>query len=139
MWKIAASLNRAVWAAHEFTREAESSAIVTTGRDRSNVNSDTIPDMNRAPFQFSIGGILWAIVWIGIGLATIPLFDAASFLDDDGDNVVPRMLAAFWGVLAIGAFGSLRGRPIAWAARALVIWIPVCVVILLMAVLPGLL
>jgi hypothetical protein len=52
--------------------------------------------MEEKPFQFSILGILWAILWIAIGLATIPLFDAPHFLDNDGDNVRPRMLAAFW-------------------------------------------
>lgn len=83
--------------------------------------------------------MLWAMVWIGVGLATVPLFDAARFLDDDGDNVAPRMLAALWFVFAAGAAGSLVGRPLAWAARALVIWIPVCIGILLMAILPGML
>ena len=83
--------------------------------------------------------MLWAMLWIGIGLATIPLFDASGFLDDDGDNVMPRMLAALWVVLATGAVGSLCGHPIAWARTALLIWIPVCLVILLMAILPGLL
>jgi hypothetical protein len=95
--------------------------------------------MEKRPFQFSIRGMLWAMVWIGIGLATIPLFDAPHFLDNDGDNVRPRMLAAFWIVLAAGAVGSLCGRPVAWAKTAFFIWIPVCALILLMAILPALL
>ena len=95
--------------------------------------------MNHDPFQFSIRGMLWTMLWIGIGFATVPLFDPTSFLDDDGDNVLPRMLATFWGVLAAGVAGSLCGHPLAWARTALVIWIPICVVILLMAILPGLL
>jgi hypothetical protein len=91
--------------------------------------------MNHQPFQFSIRGMLWAMLWIGIGLATIPLFDAAHFLDDDGDNVGPRMLAALWVALAAGVVESLRGRPIAWVSKALVIWVAACVAIVVMAIL----
>ena len=65
-----------------------------SGIDRSSFETQQFNDMNHQPFQFSIRRILWAILWIGIGLATIPLFDATHFLDDDGDNVPPRMLAA---------------------------------------------
>ena len=55
--------------------------------------------------------MLWAVLWIGIGLATIPMVDKSTFLedliDDDGDNVVPRMWVTFWCVLVTGAIGSL--------------------------------
>jgi len=98
-----------------------------------------IPHMNRKPFQFSIGGLLWATFWVGIWLATVPFFDLPHFLDDDPDNMRPRMLAAFWAVPVAGVLGSLYGRPIAWARNAFLVWIPVCGLILLITIVPLLL
>jgi hypothetical protein len=71
--------------------------------------------MGNGQFQFSVRGMFWAILWISMGLATYPAFDAVHFLDDDPNNVSPRMLAASWLVLATGVIGSFFGRPVKWA------------------------
>ncbi len=97
-----------------------------------------IEGMDQKPFQFSISGMLWATFWVAVWLTTVPFFDLPHFLDDDPDNVRPRILAAFWAVPAAGIIGSLRGRPLAWASKAFLIWIPVSVLIFLIAILPGL-
>ena len=93
----------------------------------------TISDPNNHRFQFSIKGVLWAMLWIGVGLATIPLFDAVHFLDNDGDNVGPRMLAALWLALVYGVIESLRGRPIVWIGKTLAMWVAACIAIVVIA------
>ena len=77
--------------------------------------------MDIQPNQFSIKRMLLAILWIGLGLAIWQAgspFDSKHFLDDDPDNIRPRMFAAFFMVPIAGAAGSLRGRPIAFAVSA---------------------
>ncbi len=84
-------------------------------------------------FQFTLKRILWAMVWISIGLgiwkATSP-FDLRHFADNDPDNIGPRMLAAFYLVPISGAIGALRGRPIAVASKAFLVWLPICAAII---------
>jgi hypothetical protein len=82
--------------------------------------------------QFSIRRMLLAIIWIGLGLAIWEAgspFDLKHFLDDDPDNIRPRIFAAFFMVPLAGAAGSLRGRPIVFAAKAFFAWLVVCVLI----------
>jgi len=88
--------------------------------------------MDIQPNQFSIRRMLLAILWIGLGLAIWEVgspFDLKHFLDDDPDNIRPRMFAAFFMVPIAGAAGSLRGRPIAFAVKAFFVWLVVCVLI----------
>ena len=76
--------------------------------------------------------MLWAMAWVGVGLALWRLtspFDLQHFLDDDPDNIRPRMLAAFYIVPLAGAVGVLRGRPIAYPTKAFALWLPICAVI----------
>ncbi len=96
--------------------------------------------MKNTPIQFSIAGLLLALPWIAFGLATVPLIDWSrfleDFLDDDGDNVFPRMLLALWCSLAACAIGALQRRPIIWFAKIFVVWIGICGIIVFVAILP---
>jgi hypothetical protein len=88
--------------------------------------------MEKWRFQFTVRRLLAATVWVAIGFAMWRVarpFDVQHFLDDDPDNIRPRMLAALFIVPLAGAIGSLRGRPLAAPAKAFFLWVPLCVVI----------
>ena len=88
--------------------------------------------MDIRPNQFSIRRMLLAMFWVGLGLAIWVAgspFDWQHFLDDDPDNLRPRMFAAFLAVPIAGAVGSLRGRPVAFAVKASLVWLVACVLI----------
>jgi len=87
-------------------------------------------------FQFTISRLLWATFWVGIGLTVWKLsrpFDLPHFLDDDPDNIRPRMLIAFYMVPIAGVAGSFWGRPIAAPSKAFVYWLVSCVMIVIIA------
>jgi hypothetical protein len=82
--------------------------------------------------QFSIQRIMCAFLWLGIGFAiwrSASPFDWHHFIDDDPDNIPPRMVMAFYLVPVAGAIGSLRGCQIRWVLKSLLIWLLVSVAI----------
>jgi hypothetical protein len=82
-------------------------------------------------FQISLKGMLWAMAWIGIWLATLRFFELPNLFDDGPDSLAPRMIATFWAVPLCGLVGALRGQPIALAKKAFLFWLPVAWVIAL--------
>src|SRR5262245_51954646 len=95
------------------------------GCRESSTVSGTIAGMNGTN-QFSIKRMLLAVFWAGLAFAlwrAVSPFDVHHFLDDDPDNIRPRIIAAFFLVPLAGAVGSLRGRPLAFVGRALLIWL----------------
>ena len=57
-------------------------------------------------------------------------FDWHHFVDDDPDNIRPRIRLAFFLMPLAGAIGSLRGCQIRWVLKSLLIWLLVSVAII---------
>jgi hypothetical protein len=78
------------------------------------------------PSQFSIVRVLLAVAWFGLALAvwraTSP-FNWHGFLDDDPDNIWPRIGLAAYILPLAGAFGSLRGQTLSLVTKAILLWL----------------
>jgi hypothetical protein len=78
------------------------------------------------PSQFSLVRILLAVVWVALALAiwmaTSP-FNWHGFLDDDPDNIWPRIELAAYILPVAGAIGSLTGQTFTLLAKANLFWL----------------
>ena len=98
------------------------------------MNTEKQAEKNRLTFK--LGDLLWAVLWIAIGLSTLSMIGPdflKHLVDDDGDNVAPRILVLFWCTLTIGVVSSLRGRPLAWLKPTFLYWLFGSIVVVFIA------
>src|ERR1700755_2897305 len=76
--------------------------------------------------QFSMVRILLAVAWIALALAIWMArspFNWHGFLDDDPDNIWPRIELATYILPVAGAIGSLPGEALTLLAKANLFWL----------------
>ncbi len=82
----------------------------------------------RPTIQFSMGGILWATLWLGVGFALLRM---TACLGCEFDSIFFQIIHRATVAVPIGGFiGIYQKHPVAGGVIALVIWFLVMVVFL---------